>query len=95
MLTVNMMTDIYAIYLNEGNNATWGILKEKWPDRHLIVNDRLAFVALDTITTTGNIADTVGMNLESKTIGIVFQLSAYNGFNSQNIWEWLEKVSNK
>ena len=54
--------------------------------------DHLAFVAPEGITTTAQIAESVGIGSESGVLGIVFDWSAHNGFNRSDFWEWLDKV---
>jgi len=82
---------IYAVFLNSPDEAAWQVLGEKWPDRHFILTDHMAFVAPEGITTTAQIMNAVGMGLEKGLLGVVFELAECNGLNSGDLWEWLRK----
>ena len=83
---------IYAIYLNGSDENSWKLVREKWPERHFILDDRLAFVAPTETTTTQDIAENVALDDKG---GLVFNWSAYGGFNSRKLWEWLAKVESE
>ena len=82
----------YAIFLNVPNQDAWEGLKAEWPGRYFIMDDRLAFVAPEGITTTTDIANVVGINQETARLGIVLEYSSHTGFNRNDLWEWLGKV---
>lgn len=83
---------VYAVFLNEADETAWQVLKEKWPERHFILTNHMAFVAPEGLTLTTNIADVVGIGDETGRLGIVFEWSAHNGYNRSDLWEWLRKV---
>ena len=83
---------VYAVFLNEPNEEVWQTLREKWPDRHHVLTENLAFVAPHGITTTADISDSVGIGGERGVLGIVFEWHAHNGFNRGALWEWMRKV---
>lgn len=82
----------YAIFLNQPSQHAWDTIKMKWPDRHFILDDRLAFIAPEGITLTSDIAETVGVKSEEDLLGVVVEFSSYSGFNRSDLWEWLSKV---
>ena len=85
--------NVYAIFLNEPNGSVWAAINEHWPERHFTLDNKLAFVSPpEEITTTKNISDKAGINGESNVMGVVLQISAYTGFNSIDLWEWLQKI---
>ena len=83
---------IYAVFLNKADAPAWQALEEAWPRRHFILNEHMAFVAPEGITTTAEIAEAVGIGEERGVLGIVFDWSAHYGFNHSDLWEWLGKV---
>ena len=83
---------VYAVFLNEADESAWQALAEKWPGRHFILNEHMAFVAPEGITTTAEIAAVAGIGEEHDVLGIVFDWSAHHGFNRSDLWEWLRKV---
>ncbi|MCY4357497.1 MAG: hypothetical protein OXD01_08255 [Gammaproteobacteria bacterium] len=86
----------YAVFLNESNVACWQNIRERWSNgRHFILTDHLAFVASEDITTTAEVSEKVGIDKKEgsiETLGVVFEVGAYNGFNKGDLWEWLGKV---
>ncbi len=82
----------YAIFLNQPSERAWDTIKKKWPDRHFVLDDRLAFIAPEGITLTSEIAETVGVKSEEGSLGVVVEFSSYSGFNRSDLWEWLSKV---
>lgn len=84
---------VFAIYLNNPKEDAWRALRERWPGRNYILDDRLAFVApKDEIVLTSQIAAAMGMVPGLETWGVVMELSAFNGFNQNDLWEWLDKA---
>ena len=84
---------VYAVFLNEPNSEAWQALKEKWPNgRSSILTDNMAFVSLEGLTLTAEIAEALGIGGEREVLGIVFEWTAHNGFNRSDLWEWLRKV---
>ena len=83
---------VYAVSLNQADEAAWETLRKEWPERHFILTDRLAFVAPEGITTTAQISEAVGIGGESNLLGLVLEVSAHSGFNKSDLWEWLRKV---
>lgn len=83
---------VYAVFLNKADEPTWRTLAETWPGRHYILNEHMAFVAPEGITTTAEIAAALGIGKERDVLGIVFDWSAHSGFNRSDLWEWLGKV---
>ena len=86
--------DTYVIYLNDKSDEAWNRVKKKWRHNH-ILDDRLAFVAPEDVTTTADIAEAVGMRVgedDEGLRGVVISMGAYNGFNDRDLWEWLDKV---
>ncbi len=86
-----MMT-IYAVCLNEPSKDVWDKVIEKWGNKQFILSPTTAFVASPDLTLTSDIARMVGISDESGTLGVVFEVHTYNGFNRSDLWEWLRKV---
>lgn len=83
---------VYAVFLNEADEAAWQALREKWPGRHFILTDHMAFVAPEGLTLTAEIAEAVEFGEASERRGIIFELTEHNGYNRSDLWEWLRKV---
>ncbi len=86
-----MMT-IYAVCLNEPSEDAWDNVREEWGGKHFILSPTTAFVASPDLTLTSEIARKVGISDETGTLGVVFEVQAYNGFNRSDLWEWLRKA---
>lgn len=87
--------DTYLIYLSNENADAWEKVKETWSHHH-ILDDRVAFVAPEKVTTTAAISDSVGLgegDEGNELTGIVVSMGAYNGYNDRSLWEWLDKVA--
>lgn len=84
---------IYAIVLNEPDEAAWQQVKDHWPDRHYIVSGCLAFVAPEALILTEEIAKTIGMDSQGNVTGVVIEAASYSGFNKPGLWEWARKFA--
>ena len=84
---------IYAIVLNEPDEAAWERVKSGWPDRHYIVTGHLAFVAPEEVILTEGITEELGMDDEGNVTGVVIEAASYSGFNKPGLWEWARKFS--
>lgn len=80
---------IYAALLNEPNRQVWNALEESYPGRYYIMTENIAFVSPDGISTSAHVATALGLDGELDAYGVVVAVSAYNGFNSLDLWEWL------
>ena len=83
---------VFLVALNEPDVETWERLKDRWPGRHFIVTDRMAFLAPEGITVTQEIADALGMNAEHQVLGLVIELGNYAGRGPASVVEWISKV---
>ncbi len=85
---------VYAVFLNEANDAVWQAIRDKWPNgHHFILTDNMAFVApTEGIVTTAQISEAIGIGSSNEVLGVVFEWAAHNGFNRGELWEWLRKV---
>lgn len=86
---------VYAVFLNEPDEDAWAAVREGWPrGRNFILTDNLAFVAPEEgiVTTTGEIAEKVGIRGEQERLGIVFEWNTHTGFNRSDLWEWFRQV---
>ena len=83
---------IYLIALNEPNAAAWTAVRDKWPARHYILTDHMAFVAPEGIVLTQEIADALGINSERRISGFVVELNNYSGLSRAALKEWIGKV---
>ena len=77
----------YLVVLNEPDDAAWKRLAEKWPDRHYILNERVAAVAPEGISITEEVTEAIGMNETGKVVGIVAEIQheALNGWNRRGL----------
>ena len=86
----------YAILLQTPQQAMWAKVREKWPDRHYIMNDLVAFIAPPGISTSHGVADILGINPEGKAVGLVVEVTdAHQGYVNKNLVEWLVKARNE
>lgn len=83
---------VYAVYLNEPDEAVWQKLQAKWPGRHHVVTGNMAFVAPEGIATTADVVEAAGLGGDPEVLGIVIACGAYNGFHRGDLWEWLQEV---
>lgn len=88
---------VYLIVLNEPSKPTWEKVKENWPgsEQHLILTDRIAFIAPPPIALTQEIANTLGISSEGKVIGLVIEANNKAGYNNSSLIEWLGKVEKR
>lgn len=87
---------VYAILLQTPQQSMWTKVQEKWPDRHYIMNDIVAFVSPSGISTSHGVADMLGINSQEKEIGLVVEVTAsHRGYVSGNLVEWLAKARNE
>jgi len=83
---------VYAVFLNRPDEAAWKTLQEKWPGRHFILTEHMAFVAPEGLSLTTDVTQALGIGDEAERLGIVFEWAAHNGYNRSDLWEWLRKV---
>ena len=83
---------VHAVFLNEADEAAWQTLRDKWPSRHFILTDHMAFVAPEGLTLTAEVAEAVGVGEAAGRLGVVFEWTAHNGYNRSDLWEWLRKM---
>ena len=83
----------FAVYLHQPDAGAWEAIRQNWPNRHFILDERVAFVAPEGIVLTSDVAKTVGVATDADSrLGIVLEISAYFGFDRNDLWEWLSKV---
>ena len=87
---------LYLIALVEPNPTAWGRLREKWPDHHYILNERMAFAVPTGIATAETVRDAVGMEAGTNDLpsGIVCALSdsEYSGVLPSKAVNWLKSA---
>ena len=83
---------VYTIILDTPNDAAWQAIRENWPGRNYVHNDRVAFVAPEDIVLTSDIAQKVGI-YEGDAWGIVVEIEHYAGYADRALIEWLHKFS--
>ena len=83
----------YAIILsrNTDKEFVYESVQREWPNSYLIAGEQLVFVSLAEPSTTASIADKVGMNSTNQKKGMVLQVGNYYGYESRELWEWLDK----
>ena len=79
---------LYAIVLNEPDEAAWEKIREAWPAYHIFDN-RLAFISADDALTADVSRDT-GIGSESAK-GIVIQMDCFSGHTAGPLVEWTSK----
>ena len=84
---------IYAVILYDQDSNAWKNIAKEWPDRHFIVDDRLAFIKSSETELTKTISKRVGIDTDSEMSGIVIQLDYYSGTGSNSLVEWMQKNS--
>lgn len=82
----------YAVHLDKPNDEAWNAIRMEWPNRSFFLTDHLAFVAPEGITTTAEMAETVGTGGERQVSGIVFDRTSHNGFNRGDLRERLQNT---
>ena len=89
------MKKIFAVVLFEPNLEVEKRLKEQYQTQYKYT-DTFYLVALDQTVVTEEIAEAIGIKGENRvenSSGVVFKMnSAYSGFTSRTLWEWLETV---
>ena len=86
----------FAIVLNEANPDVAERIKGEYPD-HYRITDTLFLIADDTIAE--KVATAVGIKGDDRienARGVVFKLnSAYSGYSSRSLWDWLTAAEEK
>ena len=84
---------IYAIVLQVPDETAWDKVRETWPDRHYIWHDYTAFIAPVGITTSTQLAGTLGFNGDEKRTGVVIEVTpSHHGYVQANLVEWLKNA---
>lgn len=83
---------LFLVALEAPNPAVWAALENHWPNRHRIVNDRMAFVAPEGIAIASDIANVLGMNPQHEVHGVVVQLEKYSGRSSTDVVQWVDNA---
>ena len=92
------MSYVFIIVMVDPIQDEWASIKEKYPDRHRIVNDRIALVSPNGISTTSDILDVIRLsnmdNDKKHESCIVIDLThtAYTGWLNTGYWEWIDKA---
>ena len=83
---------VYLVSFDEPVTDEWRSLKAVFPANY-IVNHYSAFIRTDGSSMIRDICDTLGMNNANKRRGFVTEVynQRINGWNSQSLWEWIEK----
>ena len=83
---------VYAVFLNEPDEAVWQKIQARWPEHHHVVTGNMAFVAPEGIATTADVAEAAGLGEDPEVLGNVIACSAYDGFHRGDLLEWLKMV---
>ena len=87
-----MDTTLYLVVLRQPNPDIWKRIKEEWPEHHFILDTRSAYIALESVLLTDDLAEKIGMNEKEKVAGVVVEIAEINGWISKKLWEWIRKV---
>ena len=60
-MQVGRRMSTFAVYLDQPDPGAWEALRQNWPERHFILDERVAFVAPEGIVLTSDVARTVGV----------------------------------
>ena len=52
---------IYLVALTSKNETVWGKIRSRWPDHSCIINDTLAFVSPEGISTPAKVKEEIGI----------------------------------
>ena len=84
---------IYFVSLTDPNEEVWKKIKDRWPDRHFILDERRAFVALPGLSVVNDVREPLGIDTDGRVSGLVAEIdSAINGYARKSLWEWLRKA---
>jgi len=83
---------IFAVVLRTPNSEVWERLTEAYPNsNHFVLNSTFALISGGDVSE--NVAQNVGIKGEDRVesaSGVVFRMSsAYSGFTTASLWEWL------
>ena len=83
----------YMIVIDDPDPDLWKTVQDEWPDRHLLLTERLAFIAPEDLTLTRDVADKMGFNSTDRVMGLIVQMDHRAGFHESRFIEWLEKIA--
>lgn len=70
----------YLIALVDPNSAAWQLLREKWPDQHHVLSDRLAFVSPSDTSTPDDVEEAIGLEVgPNAPSGIIIEMTGTRG----------------
>ena len=91
LLSLNM--SVFVIVLNAPSESVWNKLEAEFSKKY-VISDTVALVSSqNSLTLTSEIAESVGIGPNNDIVGMVFEISAWDGFHYQSTWEWLQKVN--
>lgn len=71
---------IFLVVLVEPDENAWERISEKWPERHHIISNTLAFVAPEGISTAKSVRDAVGIDVGTiAPSGVVVPMDDHSG----------------
>ena len=95
-----MAKTLYMITLVEPSDKAWNSVREAWPKEHKLVSDTLAFVALDGISTPGEVCDRIGIHFdddtESEVTGLVLLFKTdfvFSGVMPTDVVDWIRAAA--
>ncbi len=82
---------IYLVALTEPDETAWSEVERNWPNRHHLINDRLAFVSPEGIVTGDEIVTAIGITVnDDSPNGIVVPVQNQNGVLPIPTVNWLQ-----
>lgn len=86
--------NLYLIVLNEPNPELWENLERDWGSPYqTILSDTAAIVgAPSRITNPDKVCERLGMSDEKKVEGIVVQMTRYQGYLDEAVWDWVDEI---
>lgn len=84
---------LYAIILEEPSAPVWKAVRARWPNHHYILNEVVAFVAPEGITSVGKISSAIGLGDELDASAMVFRCGRYSGYATETWVDWLDEAT--
>jgi len=82
---------LFVVILHSPDETAWDNIRKRWPDRSIIVDDRLALVKSGDTDLTRDIASDVGIGADDDISGVVVQMDYYSGNGPSFLAEWIGK----
>ena len=83
---------LFAVILDRPSKETWGKLQSQY-EKPYILSDLAALVSVEgTTTLTSEIYKSIQLGEDTDVGVFVCEVTNYNGYYYQDLWEWLRKA---